>query len=148
MTDLSETRISPSAELIVALSLKARLDALRYADVVQYQCQIRWLNDLADGFFHIRENLLALSNRVPGGALTCKRNWPHQQLGKIASYDRQNRERAANENKKQDENAQSVLQGPGQSIDVTLTKFFESSVKRFLNPGEKLGAVFRLRDRE
>src|SRR4029077_18895086 len=122
---------------------KGEIDALRYADVVQYQCQIRWLNELADGFFHIRKDLLALFKPRSGRCVDVQTKLARiNSLEKMPSDDRQNRERAANENKKQDENAQSVLQGPGQSIDVTLTKFFESSIKRFLNPGEKIGRRF------
>src|SRR4029077_17105754 len=122
---------------------KGEIDALRYADVVQYQCQIRWRNDVANGFFHIRENLLALFQPRSGRCVDVQTKLARiNSWEKIASDDRQNRERAANENKKQDENAQSVLQGPGESIDVTLTKFFESSIKRFLNPGEKIGRRF------
>ena len=47
----------------------------------------------------------------------------------IAPDDRQDRERAPDQNKKQDENAQPVLQRPSQGINVTLTKFLKSSVK-------------------
>src|SRR4029077_18495666 len=86
---------------------KGEIDALRYADVVQYQCQIRWRNDLSDGFFHIRENLLALFHPRAGRRVDVQTKLARiNSWEKIASNDRQNRERAPNENKKQDENAQ------------------------------------------
>ena len=50
-------RISPSAELIVALSLNARLMLWRYADVIDHHFEIGGRNDFANHVFDGGENL-------------------------------------------------------------------------------------------
>ena len=116
---------------------------LRRADVINHGCDIARRNDFADHIFDARENLFALFEPRAGrrvhvqAELTGIDGWKE-----VASDNRQDHERAGDEDREQNKDRCAILERPGQRIDITLPQIFEALLERLLNPREEIGRRF------
>ena len=96
---------------------------------------------IADGVFHVEKIFCSLPTACRQGRARANEIGPRRQFGKNPGRPSAQRERAANENKKQDK-TRSMMQRPIETVEVIFTKSFEATVKRSVDRAKKLGVCF------
>ena len=100
---------------------------LRHADVIDDGRELARRNDFADDIFDARENLFVLFEPRAGRRVHVQAELAGVDRRKeVASDNRQDHERAGDEDREENKDRRAILQRPGEPVHVTLPRIFEA----------------------